>query len=63
MKIRVMVFKDSSDKSPLRLDYEPPKEREQFIKTDIETLEKASENAVSAFIETLQGVTTTKNLK
>lgn len=53
MKIRVMVFKDSFDKNPLRLDHELSKGNEQFIKTDIETLEKASENAVSAFIETL----------
>lgn len=53
MIIRVMVFKDSSDKNPLRLDHEPSKVNEQFFKTDIGTLEKASNNAISAFIETL----------
>ena len=53
MKIRVMVFKDSSDKNPLRLDHELSKVNEQFFKTDIGTLEKASNNAISAFIETL----------
>lgn len=53
MKIRVMVFKDISDKHPLRLDHEISKVNEQFFKTDIGTLEKASNNAISAFIKTL----------
>ena len=40
MKIRVMVFKDSFDKNPLRIDHEISKVNEQFFKTDIGTLIK-----------------------